>query len=294
MTAAAPVAGTLKDALFLHLPPVWLRGMAREPGAPLRDLHARSTPLFRALTLWALFDHPVTSIRLQVGGSRSERHMWLGFQTTVFRKADAVREQLALLNGLHGANLPRSEATLTTATPEKLPPHAYLLQVPADRRDAPRSDLSDLFNPTLCDFVESLSARGNRAVLDIRVRTTTTRPELAEAIDAFYASRDAMARTIESVDIPEARMAADVDRLEQVHAVIDGFGAFEAEVRLYTEQPIEPRELQWALQQMEETVQPRGRWSTDAPDAYSSTLNVFGLDCLIGMQWAEEDSEPPF
>ena len=281
--------GTLRDALFLHLPPVWLRGRECEPDVALRELYPSPTRNFRSLTLWALFDHPVTCVQLRVSGARQERHVWLGFQTTVFRMADAVKQQVALVLGLQSANIPLSDSIPGAESPEKPPPHGYLLQLPPDRRDLPQSDLSDLFNPTLCDFVESLSARGNRAVLDIRVRTTTVRPELAEAIDAFYASRDSMSRTVQSVDMPEEKLAADIDRLEQVHAVLDGFGAFEAELRLFTEQPVEPRELQWALQQLEESVQPRGRWSTDEHDAYSSTLNVFGLDALIGMQWATDD-----
>ena len=107
------------------------------------------------------------------------------------------------MQGLQSANLPRKTPQPGSESPEPLPPHGYLLQVPPDRRDAPRSDLGDLYNPTLCDLVESLSARGNRAVLDIRVRTSTARPVLAEAIDTWYASRDTMNRTIESIDIPE-------------------------------------------------------------------------------------------
>lgn len=285
--------GTLRDALFLRLPPVWLRGTKLDHGTPLRGMGPPSARQFRPLTLWALFDHPVTGVQLQVGAAPQDRHVWLGFQTTVFRVADASRAQLGLVRGLQSANLPKKTPKPGSESPEPLPPHGYLLQVPPDRRDAPRSDLGDLYNPTLCDLVESLSARGNRAVLDIRVRTSTAHPVLAEAIDAWYASRDTMNRTIESIDIPEERMAGDVDRLEQVQNLMDGLGAFEVEVRLFTEQPVEPRELQWALQQLEQTVQPRGRWTTEARDTYSSTINVFALDNLIGMQWAEDNRPPP-
>ena len=59
-------------------------------------------------------------------------------------------------------------------------------------------------------------------------------------------------------------------------------------------------ELQWVLQQMEETVRTRGCWSTDAPDAHSATLNPWGLNAMVAMMWPRytgpkpvDDSLPP-
>ena len=302
MTHTDTVQGTLRDALFLHLKPVWLRGAERAADTPLRSLELPRGGSFRPLTLWALFDHPVTFVRLRLGAARGDRHAWLGFQTTVTRESDARRCQQELRAVLQDAVPTAMSTAMSTAkstdkapdAPRPLPPHRYVLQLPPDRRDTPQGNLHEVMSPVLCNFMEALSARGNRAVLDFQVRTTTAMPELAEALDMSEGVSDRLRRTMDRPEIIREDMDDDVDRQERANELIDQMGAFEIAIRLCTEQPIEPSELKWVLQQLEETVQPRGCWSTDTARAHSATLNAWGLNALVAMQWAKEPSELPF
>ncbi len=294
MTHPDTVQGTLRDALFLHLEPVWLRGAERDADTPIRDLELPHGGQYRPLTLWALFDHPVTFVRLRLGAARGDRHAWLGFQTTVTRESDARRSQEALRTVLQDAHpAPKSNDKAPDA-PRPLPPHRYVLQLPPDRRDTPQGNLHEVMNPVLSDFMEALSARGNRAVLDFQVRTTTAPPELAEALDMSEGVSDRLHRTMARREITPEDMDDDVNRQERANELIDQMGAFEVAIRLCTEQPIEPSELKWVLQQLEETVQPRGCWSTDTARAHSATVNPWGLYALIAMQWARASSDLPF
>ena len=186
MTHPQPVQGTLRDALFMHLAPVWLAGDARHKDIPLRNATPHAVDHLRPLMLWALFDHPVTFVRLRLGAAGNDRYTWLGFQTTVTREVDADRSLQATKTALRDAESNHPADARLPDAPPPLPPHRYVLELPPNRKHQPQGNLTEVLPPVLCDFMEALNARGNRTVLDLQLRTTTVRPALAEALDVRF------------------------------------------------------------------------------------------------------------
>lgn len=279
------------EALSLELSPLWLQSIERHQAISVRDLSPSHEHRLRPLTLWALFDQPVSCVQLRIGAGHDDRHNWLGFRTTVVREVDVSKALEGLRSGLQDAHLLRQTAGDLDARPDALPQHGHWLSTAEATQ---QGELSSLLHSSLCDLAESLSARGNRAVLDIGIRLDGARAELADALETFYECERQLARAMSSPKLTEARVQQHLQRRERIREVVGGLGRFNVEVCLFTDQPIDPRELQWSLRLMEGRVVPRGRWHMQPPPD-PRFVDVFVLDQLIGMLWAKgPEEEIPF
>lgn len=283
MIAAHPTPES-PEVLSMELSPLWLQSIERHQAISVRDLSPSHEHRLRPLTLWALFDQPISCVQLRIGAGHDDRHNWLGFRTTVVREVDASKALRDLRAGLQDAHLLRQTAGDIDARPSDLPLHGHWLSTHSEGEQ--QGELSDLLHPALCDLAQSLSARGNRAVLDIGIRLNGARVELADALEAFYESECQIARALGSPNLTQARMQQHVQRRARIRTLVGGLGRFTAKVCLFTDQPVDPRELQWSLRQMEGRTRPQSHWAM-SPPAKARIVDVFVLDQIIGMLWAK-------
>ncbi len=259
--------------------PLWLRGAERAKDKPLRDLQPPRKMGLRPFTLWALLDHPISTVSYRIEAGTTSRHSWLGLHQLVARPADRAPAEAALVQALlaggptHGASFGRD------LQPPSLPEHPhYCLAKPISKHA--RCDIDLLVSRSLCCFAEALVAQGQRAVLEVQVSLTRIRPGFGDALEAFFhvqlqQPRPSLAKS------PKANKSY-IQTKRRLHEIIRDMGEITATLAIYTDTPIPPRDLQWVLRQQEQTMDPIGSWTED-PAAAQNHVDVFFLDDVMGM-----------
>ncbi len=289
MTVVQPrPPGASGGAPSSRTPRVWAWGNPRDPSVPLRDFRGPPPRRVHPLTRWLLFDQPVRGLRLCVAGAPGDRSVWLTVDPdpTDARATEDVWETLS--QGLSAVRWlsDRSRAG-RRPPPNPLPAHRAWLHRPRAAAEAPARAYAELVPAALCDLVEGLTRRDNRAVVTVTVDLSARRLQLAEALEHVEAA-EAKARVRRP---PPSRSAASRtgtvdDPLPASRRLLALAGRFGATVALHTERAVDPLELRWTLRQLEGRVHPIGSWSPAPPPP--CPLDALALDSVVRMLWADE------